>query len=353
MNGLFVSIEGNEGVGKTTVTKMVVAELLKRGYDVVTLREPGGTNTSEEIRQMLIWPKHNDVRPPEFDVLMHSAYRVMNVENIILPALKEDKIVITERFIASTYALNVYPFEETNPYLSKLFMDILQGTLHSIPEPATFFLTAPKEVREERIKRSNRRLDYYESKGSDYFDKVDKGFERLINQPSSITVDANRGLDVIVNEIVESIIFLREKQKNKQSSFDEQLSDTSSSNSEYDSNSESSDIPWNDMQQENPVEVSDSDLHFDLDAEINKYLDENIVPQLFTGDERFLASGKVVAKKYCQLVYDKLPDEEKHKMFLGSNKERLNQQIHSLLYYGHQLDSFITENDLIGKTLWK
>ncbi|MFO5701870.1 hypothetical protein ACLBSN_32395, partial [Klebsiella pneumoniae] len=80
--------------------------------------------------QMLIWPEFKDeVRPPEFDVLMHSAGRMLNVENIIRPALKDDKIVITERFIASTYALNVVPFEGTNPYLSKLFMDILQGKL--------------------------------------------------------------------------------------------------------------------------------------------------------------------------------------------------------------------------------
>ncbi|WWV94488.1 thymidylate kinase [Pseudomonas phage vB_Pae10145-KEN51] len=352
MNGLFVCIEGTEGVGKTTVTKMVVEELRKRNYDVVAMREPGGTATSEKIRQMLIWPEFKDeVRPPEFDVLMHSAGRMLNVENIIRPALKDDKIVITERFIASTYALNVVPFEETNPYLSKLFMDILQGTLHSIPEPATFFLTAPEEVRKKRIEMRDRGLDYYESKGSSYFNKVDEGYGRLINQPSSIVVDTNRDLDIIVNEIVESIIFLRDKQKNKQSSFDEQLAKTTTSD-QFD-DSVSYEIPWNDEQQEDTVATTDDTINFDLDAEISKYLDENIIPQLFEGDDRFLASGKVVAQKYCQRVYDQLPDSEKHKMFLGSNKERLNQQIHSLLYYGHQLDSFITENDLIGKTLWK
>lgn len=350
MKGLFVCIEGTEGVGKTTITKMVVEELRTRGYDVVVIREPGGTATSEEIREMLIWPKFkDDIRPPEFDVLMHSASRVMNVENIILPALKDDKIVITERFIASTYALNVAPFEESNPYLSKLFMDILQGTLHSIPEPATFFLTAPKEVREKRIKDSGRVLDYYESKDTAYFNKVDEGFNRLINQPSSIVVDADRDPETITNEIVESIIFLRDKQKNKQSSFDEQLAETKSS----DQLSEDivDDIPW-EVNENTDAETGD-DVLFDLDAEISKYLDENIVPQLFGGDERFLASGKIVAQKYCQRVYDQLPDTEKHKMFVGSNKDRLNQQIHSLLYYGHQLGAFIAENDLVGKTLWK
>ncbi|MFO5979450.1 hypothetical protein ACLBSL_32720, partial [Klebsiella pneumoniae] len=75
----------------------------------------------------------------------------------------------------------------------------------------------------------DRGLDYYESKGSSYFNKVDEGYGRLINQPSSIVVDTNRDLDIIVNEIVESIIFLRDKQKNKQSSLDGQLAKTTTS----------------------------------------------------------------------------------------------------------------------------
>ncbi|MFO5854833.1 hypothetical protein, partial [Klebsiella pneumoniae] len=117
----------------------------------------------------------------------------------------------------------------------------------------------------------------FESKGSSYFNKVDEGYGRLINQPSSIVVDTNRDLDIIVNEIVESIIFLRDKQKNKQSSFDEQLAKTTTSD-QFD-DSVSSEIPWNDEQQEDTVATTDDTINFDLDAEISKYLGENIIPQ--------------------------------------------------------------------------
>ncbi|MFO5759907.1 hypothetical protein ACLBQR_31610, partial [Klebsiella pneumoniae] len=76
------------------------------------------------------------------------------------------------------------------------------GTLHSIPEPATFFLTAPEEVRKKRIEMRDRGLDYYESKGSSYFNKVDEGYGRLINQPSSIDVDTNHDVDIIGTDMI-------------------------------------------------------------------------------------------------------------------------------------------------------
>ncbi|MFO6063410.1 dTMP kinase, partial [Pseudomonas aeruginosa] len=62
-------------------------------------------------------------------------------------------------------------------------------------------------------------------------------------------------------------------------------------------------LPWYDEQQEDTVATTDDTINFDLDAEISKYLDENIIPQLFEGDDRFLASGKVVGQKYCHRGY--------------------------------------------------
>lgn len=103
MTGYFITFEGVEGSGKSTQIKKAAAFLASKGYDVVTLREPGGTRVSEVIRQILL-NKENTEMSAETELLLYLAARAQIVREKILPALTRGKVVICDRFEDSTLA---------------------------------------------------------------------------------------------------------------------------------------------------------------------------------------------------------------------------------------------------------
>lgn len=101
-SGLFIVLEGGEGVGKTTQWLRLAAALQSAGHDVVSLREPGGTPAGDEIRRVLLDP-WSDLAP-ESEALLFAASRAQLVRAVIRPALARDAIVLVDRFLLSTYA---------------------------------------------------------------------------------------------------------------------------------------------------------------------------------------------------------------------------------------------------------
>ena len=106
MKGKFITFEGSEGCGKSTQSKFLYEYLQQKGYDVVYLREPGGTAISEKIRKVLLEPKNH--MAPECEMLLYMAARAQIVSEVIRPALEEGKIVICDRFLDSTLAYQGY-----------------------------------------------------------------------------------------------------------------------------------------------------------------------------------------------------------------------------------------------------
>ena len=102
VKGLFITLEGGEGVGKSTQLKLLQAALLSRGLDVVITREPGGSPGAEDLRQVLLFGKN----PLSWraENLTHFAARYDHVDQVINPALDAGKIVICDRFTDSTLA---------------------------------------------------------------------------------------------------------------------------------------------------------------------------------------------------------------------------------------------------------
>lgn len=132
---MFITLEGPEGSGKTSVSKMLIKELEKRGYPVVFTREPGGTPIAEEIRDIIL-DKKNTALDPRAEALLYAASRRQHLVEKIWPALKEGKIVICDRFLDSSlayqggarglgvdeiYAINSFATEGTLPDLTLLF----------------------------------------------------------------------------------------------------------------------------------------------------------------------------------------------------------------------------------------
>jgi dTMP kinase len=103
MGGFFVSFEGIDGAGKTTQVEMLTQRLRAAGLNVVTVREPGGTTLGEAVRSIVRDPVRTEIEPPA-EACLYAAARAQLVAQIILPALKEGKIVVADRFTDSTIA---------------------------------------------------------------------------------------------------------------------------------------------------------------------------------------------------------------------------------------------------------
>lgn len=101
--GVFVSFEGTDGVGKSTQVALLAGRLRAAGVEAVCLREPGGTALSEKIRQILLNPA-NDAMSPECELLLFEASRAQLVREVIEPALAQGKVVLCDRFFDSTFA---------------------------------------------------------------------------------------------------------------------------------------------------------------------------------------------------------------------------------------------------------
>lgn len=139
---MFITFEGVEGCGKTSAMEYVFAELVKKGYDIISTREPGGIKISEDIRNILLEKKNTnmDIRT---EALLFAASRRQHLVEKVWPALKANKIVLCDRFLDSSLAyqgggdglgveevlkINLFATENTYPDLTILFdIDPIQG----------------------------------------------------------------------------------------------------------------------------------------------------------------------------------------------------------------------------------
>jgi len=107
MKGTFISFEGIEGTGKSTQAKLLYNYLREKGADVILTEEPGGTQISVKIREVLLSVEHKEMSPLT-ELLLYNASRAQHIQEVIMPALDKGAIVITDRFTDSTLAYQGY-----------------------------------------------------------------------------------------------------------------------------------------------------------------------------------------------------------------------------------------------------
>jgi dTMP kinase len=107
MKGTFISFEGIEGTGKSTQAKLLYAYLKEKGADVILTEEPGGTQISVKIREVLLSVEHKEMSPLT-ELLLYNASRAQHIKDVIMPALDRGAMVITDRFTDSTLAYQGY-----------------------------------------------------------------------------------------------------------------------------------------------------------------------------------------------------------------------------------------------------
>lgn len=207
---LLITFEGLDGCGKSTLANAVMDRLKELGetqFDFI--REPSSDFIQGlDIRKVLA----ENVLDPISEILLQSTYRRENVVKFLEPKLADGISVIQDRFALSTYAYNVYPFIETNPDVSDLFAGTMGYVIgDKIPEPITFVIDVPVEVREQRMRDQGRDLDRYES-DAEYQTKVAAGYEIIKQSPAVVVVDGELELEKQVDFVIEVIKAYVEKQ---------------------------------------------------------------------------------------------------------------------------------------------
>jgi dTMP kinase len=192
--GYFISIEGGEGVGKTTALNFLQRIISETGIEAVYTREPGGTPYAEKIRHILLEPLDNEILDPESELLLMFAARLQHVRQIIYPRLEQGKWVISDRFIDATYAYQGggrgIPYDKIS-LLEKHFMPDLKPDL-------TLFLDARPELVGHRIERRKRK-DRIEHETLSFFDRVYTAYhKRQSLEPDRIKIiDATLSLSEV------------------------------------------------------------------------------------------------------------------------------------------------------------
>ncbi|MCA0985657.1 dTMP kinase [Halobacillus yeomjeoni] len=185
MKGLFVTFEGGEGAGKSSILKEISQELRDDGYPVLETREPGGIDIAEKIRDVILNPSHTSM-DARTEALLYAAARRQHLVEKVIPALEEGKIVLCDRFLDSSLVYQGYArglgmdaVHRINEFAIEDFMPELTLLFDITPEEGLMRIAANKE-------REQNRLDLEKV---DFHEKVHEAYQKLaVDFPERIKV---------------------------------------------------------------------------------------------------------------------------------------------------------------------
>lgn len=201
---MFISFEGTEGVGKTTLIRKIHQYFEQQGKEVVLTREPGGTPLAEQIRSLLLAVNHEEQMSHDTELLLIYAARAQHLQQVILPALEAGKIVLSDRFTDASFA-----YQCSGRGLSQEKLQLLNQTFVAKMPNITFWLDAPIELGMTRA-RERGALDRFEQEKLSFFAKVRAGYESLWQaEPERIKrLNATQNADVVFEEALNYIKLL-------------------------------------------------------------------------------------------------------------------------------------------------
>ncbi|EPG37300.1 MULTISPECIES: dTMP kinase [Acinetobacter] len=196
---MFISFEGTEGVGKTTLIRKIHQYFEQQGKEVVLTREPGGTPLAEQIRSLLLAVNHEEQMSHDTELLLIYAARAQHLQQVILPALQAGKIVLSDRFTDASFA-----YQCSGRGLSQEKLQLLNQTFVAKMPNITFWLDAPIELGMTRA-RERGALDRFEQEKLSFFAKVRAGYETLWQaEPERMKrLDATQNADVVFEDALQ------------------------------------------------------------------------------------------------------------------------------------------------------
>lgn len=205
--GFFVSLEGIEGMGKTTNMRFLAAYLHQNDVPVLITREPGGTPLADDIRHFLLSEHEEDVLP-ETELLLLFAARAQHIANVIRPALKAGKLVICDRFTDTSYA-----YQGAGRGIPVEKIEALENVVQEGLKPdMTILFDAPAEVGLERI-QVREKTDRFESETKQFFQKCRRGYLELAKQHKDrfVVVNAEQSPEALQEDLIKILEPLIEK----------------------------------------------------------------------------------------------------------------------------------------------
>ncbi len=201
MRGKFITLEGPEGSGKSTQAKLLAGYLSEQGIDVIRTREPGGVSISEQLRRMLLNP--DNLIYPNTELLLYASGRAQHTEELILPALREGKYVICERYTHASIAYQGYGRGLDIKLIKELNNIATQGVCPDI----TIILDIDVKEGLKRVQRANREFDRLESENISFHEKVRIGYLELAGEDTNVvvinTMDTEKSIQKKIINILE------------------------------------------------------------------------------------------------------------------------------------------------------
>ncbi len=197
--GKFITIEGPDFSGKSTQGPLLAQHLRDRGYDVIVMREPGGSVASEMMRKIVLENKLDIIA----EMLIFAAQRAENVAKIIKPALEAGQIVISDRFHDSTYAYQGFGRQKMHDV-----MQLEAFTLRGFEPDYTLFFDVPFEEcqrrREERRSTDRQAEDHFEQEERRFKDRVYKGYQQRFkaNPHRMYRIDALPEVPFVTEQVI-------------------------------------------------------------------------------------------------------------------------------------------------------
>lgn len=207
---MFITFEGPDGSGKSTIIDLIYSKLLSLGYDIVKSREPGGTPISEKLRDIIL-DNNNKELTYRTEALLYAAARAQHVEEFIKPNLDKGKIVLSDRYVISSLAyqgvgrgLGIEEIEQINKF----------ATNNLKPDLILFFKVNPLTTLKRKSKLDI--ADRLELEEEEFHSRVYRGYMSIYEEnkdnPYFIGINAEKSIDEVYQECLSVIInILRRK----------------------------------------------------------------------------------------------------------------------------------------------
>jgi len=194
---MLITFEGLDFSGKSTQVRLLSERLSQKNFNVLVLREPGGTEIGEKIRSILLDKKSSGMTDAS-ELFLFSASRAQLVEEVVKPAMEGNLIVICDRFYDSTTAYQGWG----RGLLKEAIATIHQLATSGLVPDLTFFLDLPLSEVEKRMQRSKSGKDRMESNGQGFYEKVREGYLHLARQEKRfVIIDAMQSVETIQETI--------------------------------------------------------------------------------------------------------------------------------------------------------
>lgn len=201
MAGKFITFEGPEGSGKTSVIKAVKEFLEHEGYDILTTREPGGSKIAEAVRDILL-SKENTEMNPRTEALLFAASRAQHLHEIVLPALAEGKVILCDRFIDSSLAYQGYARELG---MDEVYAINRFGIDNHLPD-VTIFIDVPPAIGLKRVfETQGRKVDRLDLETIEFHQKVYDGYKKLAKtfENRFVVIDGTNSVETVIEDTIQ------------------------------------------------------------------------------------------------------------------------------------------------------